>query len=270
MRTVDPPIASRVEALLSHHGVLVRTNTGVDSIVQIGGRLQVRCADGFAADGDLVLMVVGVRPESDLARRSGVATNEQGAIVVDRQMRTNVPHIYAAGDCVTTWHRILERDSYMPLGTTSHKQGRVAGENAAGGNRVFGGVVGTQSVKHFDRVIAATGLREEDARQHGFDPLAVETVTYDHKVYYPGATDLVVRMVGDRRTRELLGTQIFGCYGKEVSKRIDFIATALHHRMDVDALDELDLSYTPPLSSPWDPLQMAAQAWCRAQRATHR
>jgi NADPH-dependent 2,4-dienoyl-CoA reductase/sulfur reductase-like enzyme len=120
-------------------------------------------------------------------------------------------------------------------------------------------------VKLFNRVIAATGLREEDARQHRFEPLVVETTTYDHKVYYPGATELVVRLVGDRCTRELLGAQIFGSYGKETSKRIDSIATALHHRMRVDALSDLDLSYTPPLSSPWDPVQMAAQAWTTAR-----
>jgi NADPH-dependent 2,4-dienoyl-CoA reductase/sulfur reductase-like enzyme len=120
-------------------------------------------------------------------------------------------------------------------------------------------------VKLFNRVIAATGLREEDARQHRFEPLAVETTTYDHKVYYPGATELVVRLVGDLCTCELLGAQIFGSYGKEISKRIDSIATALHHRMRVDALSDLDLSYTPPLSSPWDPLQMAAQAWTAAR-----
>jgi NADPH-dependent 2,4-dienoyl-CoA reductase/sulfur reductase-like enzyme len=102
-------------------------------------------------------------------------------------------------------------------------------------------------------------------RKPRFEPLVVETTTHDHKIYYPGATELVIRLVGDRCTRELLGAQIFGSYGKEVSKRIDSIATALHHRMPVDALSDLDLSYTPPLSSPWDPLQMAAQAWTAAQ-----
>lgn len=270
MRTVDPAIAARVEALLFERGVTVKTGTVVQSIVKkngyfsaIGkkGKLQVRCADGYSAEAEAVLVVVGVRPLADLAKTCAVRTNERGAIIIDRGMQTNVADIFAAGDCVTTWHRLLERDLYMPLGTTSHKQGRIAGENALGGDRLFAGSLGTQSVKLFDRVVAGTGLREEDARQYGFEPFAVDFTTYDHKIYYPGATEMVVRIVGDVRTGALLGGQIFGAYGKEVSKRIDTIATALYHRMRVDDLSELDLSYTPPLSSPWDPVQMAAQAW---------
>lgn len=268
MRTVDRSIATRVESLLTERGVAIKTGTVVQSIARKSGlssilsrKLRVACADGFTVDCDAVLMVVGVRPQSDLAETCGVQRNERGAIIVDHTMRTNVPDVFAAGDCTVTWHRLLQRDLYMPLGTTSHKQGRIAGENALGGNREFAGTLGTQSVKLFDRVVAGTGLREEEALQLGFDALAVEITTYDHKVYYPGATDLVVRMIGDKASGALLGAQIMGSYGKEVSKRIDTVATALYHRMRVEDLSELDLSYTPPLSSPWDPVQMAAQAW---------
>jgi NADPH-dependent 2,4-dienoyl-CoA reductase/sulfur reductase-like enzyme len=259
-------MAKRVESLLSQHGVDVRTGTSVDAILPKADRVRVRCANGLEVEADFVLMVVGVRPQSDLAMACGVNTNERGAIVVDRGMRTNLPDIWAAGDCAMTWHRLLERNLYLPLGTTSHKQGRIAGENATGGNRNFAGSLGTQSVKLFDRVVAATGLREDDARSHGFNPLAVEVSTYDHKVYYPGATELIVRLVGDSDSGALLGAQLFGSFGKEVSKRIDTIATALHHRMQVVELNDLDLSYTPPLSAPWDPLQTAAQAWTAARR----
>jgi NADPH-dependent 2,4-dienoyl-CoA reductase/sulfur reductase-like enzyme len=266
MRTVDLQMAARVEALLREHGVAIKTGATVDSIAAADGYLTARCTDGSRAEGDLVLVVVGVRPLSELAKECGIDINQRGAIRVDRGMRTNLPDIFAAGDCVTTWHRILERDLYMPLGTTSHKQGRVAGENAVGGDCLFAGSVGTQAVKLFDRVVAGTGLREEDARTLGFEPLAVEVSTYDHKVYYPGATELIVRMIGDAASGRLLGCQIFGAYGKEVSKRIDTVATALHHGMQVDELNQLDLSYTPPLSSPWDPIQMAAQAWSAVRR----
>jgi NADPH-dependent 2,4-dienoyl-CoA reductase/sulfur reductase-like enzyme len=267
MRTVDQPVATRVETLLREHGVTVKTNTQVTSITQTDDALlAVQYADGTATATDFVLMVVGVRPLSQLAKACGIHINDRGAIRVDRGMRTNLPDIFAAGDCVATWHRLLERDLYMPLGTTSHKQGRVAGENVLGGNAPFAGSLGTQSVKLFDRVVAGTGLREDDARSYGFDPLAVEITTYDHKVYYPGATEMIVRIIGDSPSGKLLGCQIFSSYGKEVSKRIDTVATALHHRMSVDELSELDLSYTPPLSSPWDPIQMAAQAWTTARR----
>lgn len=264
MRTVDRELATHVESLLRQHGVTVKTSTVVRRIAQEGAQMSVQCTDDYAAVSDVVLLVVGVRPQSDLARSCGVSTDKRGAITVDRGMRTNLPDIFAAGDCTVTWHRLLQRELYMPLGSTSHKQGRIAGENAAGGDRSFAGSLGTQSVKLFDRVIAATGLREDDARAFGYDPLAVETKSYDHKVYYPGATEMITRIVGDRRSGRLLGGQVFGVYGKEISKRIDVLATAIHHGMSVDDLSELDLSYTPPLSSPWDPLQMAAQAWTSA------
>ena len=265
MRTVDPSIARRAEMLLQAHGVAVRTGRAVRSMAENDGQVHLHCDDGSMCVADIVLVAVGVRPQSELARDGGIRTNQRGAILVDRGMRTNFADVFAAGDCVATWHRLLERDTYLPLGTTSHKQGRIAGENAAGGARSFAGSLGTQSVKLFDRVVAATGLREQDARSYGFDPLAVEISTFDHKVYYPGATDLVVRIVGDLDSGALLGAQLFGSYGREVSKRVDTIATALHSRAEVDALNDLDLSYTPPLSSPWDPIQIAAQAWAAAR-----
>ena len=209
----------------------------------------------------MVLVVVGVRPDVDLARTAGVELGERGAIRVDRGMRTNVPHVYAAGDCVHTWHHLTEHYTYMPLGTTSHKQGRVAGENAVGGRREYAGSLGTQVVKIFDLVAARTGLREHEAIAAGYEPFTIDRTFDDHKAYYPGATPLRIRLTGDAASGRLLGAQLLGHYGAEVSKRVDIYATALHHHMTIDALADLDLSYTPPLSSPWDPTQMAALAW---------
>ena len=163
-----------------------------------------------------------------------------------------------------TWHRLLNRYAYLPLGTTAHKQGRVAGENAVGGNREFEGSLGTQVVKLFDLVAVRTGLRESEAKSAGFDPSSVETTVWDHKAYYPGAHALHVRITGDQGTGRLLGAQMIGHKASEVSKRIDVFATALYHQMHIEELNSLDLSYTPPLSSPWDPVQMAAQAWNKA------
>jgi NADPH-dependent 2,4-dienoyl-CoA reductase/sulfur reductase-like enzyme len=261
LRTVDRQIAVRVESVLAMNGVSVRAQMAVQSIEPDAAQLVVRCRDGSVAIGDVVLLALGVRPRAELAETCGVATDERGAIRVDRQMRTNVPDILAAGDCVVTWHRLLEQDMYLPLGTTSHKQGRIAGENALGGTREFSGSLGTQSVKLFDRVVAATGLSEAEASLRGLPVFASETVTVDHKAYYPGATELVVRLIGHCDTGRLLGGQLLGTYGHEVSKRVDVLAAAIHHGLRVEELNDLDLSYTPPLSSPWDPLQMAAQDW---------
>jgi NADPH-dependent 2,4-dienoyl-CoA reductase/sulfur reductase-like enzyme len=214
---------------------------------------------------DMVLVVVGVRPDTTLAAEAGVALGVKGAIAVDRGMRTNLPGVFAAGDCVITHHRLLG-ESYLPLGTTAHKQGRVAGENALGGNREFAGSLGTQVVKIFDQAAARTGLRDHEAAAAGLDPVTVESEADDHKAYYPGSHRITMRFTGDRTTGRLLGVQLFGHRHAEIAKRIDIAATAIFHGMTVDAVSDLDLSYTPPLGSPWEAVQMGAQAWIRATR----
>jgi NADPH-dependent 2,4-dienoyl-CoA reductase/sulfur reductase-like enzyme len=263
LTTVDPEFGQRIRTELEEHGVRVATGVTVSRIERSGDGLVVHGAGSFEAAADIVLVAVGARPQADLAHTAGVELGTKGAIKVDRFMRTNVAGIYAAGDCVETWHRLLQQSSYLPLGTTAHKQGRVAGENAVGGSRLFEGSLGTQSVKIFDLVAARTGLRDGEAAAAGFDAVTVALESWDHKVYYPGARKMWIRVTGDRTSGRLLGAQILGHRGSEVSKRIDIFASALYNKMQVDELNDLDLSYTPPLSSPWDPVQMSAQAWCR-------
>jgi NADPH-dependent 2,4-dienoyl-CoA reductase/sulfur reductase-like enzyme len=124
-------------------------------------------------------------------------------------------------------------------------------------------------VKIFNLVAVRTGLKDDEALKEGFSPLSVDMDTWDHKFYYPHAEKLHIRITGDKKTSKLLGMQIIGSYGTEVSKRIDTVAAAIHHGITVEALNDLDLSYTPPLSSPWDPVQMSAQAWIRTSRVSH-
>lgn len=267
LATVDTSLGERVEAEMQRHGVEVFNRVEISSIASSGEQLTVLGTSGFAATADLVLVAVGVRPNSELGIAAGITTGTKGALQVSRHMETNLPDVYAAGDCVETWHRILNRNTYLPLGTTAHKQGRTAAENALGHTREFAGSLGTQVVKLFDIVAARTGLREDEALRAGFDPFTIETTVWDHKAYYPGARELRLRVTGDQQTGKLLGAQLLGHKQSEVSKRVDVFATALFHRMDVEELNELDLSYTPPLSSPWDPVQMAAQAWTRALSA---
>jgi len=265
LATVDPAYGRFVEVELRRHGVKVWNQVEVGSIQAVGNHLAVSGTQSFTKTADLVLVAVGVQPNRELGRDAGVTTGAKDALCVNRRMETNLPDIYAAGDCVETWHRFLQRYTYLPLGTTAHKQGRVAGENAVGGDREFTGSLGTQVVKIFDLVAARTGLRHEEARKAGFDPFTAETTVWDHKAYYPGARELHLRVTGDRETGRLLGAQLLGHIGSEVSKRVDVFAAALHHEMRVEELNDLDLSYTPPLSSPWDPVQMAAQAWNKAR-----
>ncbi|MDQ1733550.1 MAG: hypothetical protein QOK10_3709 [Pseudonocardiales bacterium] len=268
--TVDVELGALVHAELDRHGVMVHTNSTVTRIGRStagsNGRLHV---DGLGPDDealswdvDLVLVVVGVRPDTELLIDAGAKAGARGAVEVDETMAIGLPHVWAAGDCVVTHHRLLGV-TYLPLGTTAHKQGRVAGENALGGQARFAGSLGTQVVKVFDLVAARTGLREHEAAKASYSPVSTTALADDHKAYYPGARPITIRVTGDHRTGELLGAQLIGSLGTEVAKRVDTFAMALFHRMRVDDMSELDLSYTPPLGSPWDAVQMAAQAWVR-------
>ena len=272
--TVDPELGALVHSELTAHGVDVVTGTTIAGISRHDDhRLQVSGTgpDGepFSRQPDLVLVVVGVRPDTTLAAAAGVRLGVQGAIDVDARMRTDLPDVYAAGDCVITHHRQLGT-TWLPLGTTAHKQGRVAGENALGGDRRFAGSLGTQVVKVFDLVAARTGLRDHDATAagRGWHPVTTASAPDDHKAYYPGASPVAIRVTGDRGSGLLLGAQLVGRLGAEIAKRVDIYAAALFHGMTIDRISDLDLSYTPPLGSPWDAVQMAAQTWARERAAT--
>jgi NADPH-dependent 2,4-dienoyl-CoA reductase/sulfur reductase-like enzyme len=263
--TVDADLGRIVEKELGRRGVAVQSGTEVTAIEKTGALLRVRGASGFSANAEIVIVAPGVSPNTQLVANSGLELGEKGAIRVNRRMETSQPNVYAAGDCVETWHRLLERNTYLPLGTTSHKQGRVAGENAVGGDRQFEGVLGTQVVKVFDLAIGRTGLREDEAHDAGFSPITASTGNFDHKAYYPGAEKILTKVTGDRHTGRLLGAQMIGHWQASVAKRLDIFATALFSRMEVDDLNDLDLSYTPPLGSPWDVVQLAAQKWTTRQ-----
>ena len=270
LSTVDPPIGALVHQELSYHGVQVITGIIITDVTRAepGGTGRVTVtgtggdAGGFARTVDLVLVVVGVRPDTDLLVRAGADTGVGGAVIVDESMRTGLPHVYAAGDCVITHHRLLGV-TYLPLGTTAHKQGKVAGANAVGGNARFAGSLGTQVVTVFDLVVAGTGLRYDEAVRAGYQPATSQARPDDHKAYCPGAHPIDIRITGDTRSGRLLGAQLAGRRGSEIAKRVDTYATALFHGMTIADLDALDLSYTPPLGSPWDAVQMAGHTWMR-------
>lgn len=263
--TFDKELGTVIRHKLEEKGADIHTGISIESIQQDGQLLKVSGSNGFCQSTDLVIVATGAVPFTALAKDAGITMNDKNAILVNSRMETNIPDIYAAGDCIQTWHRILQKFVYLPLGTVSHKQGRIAGENAIGGKAEFKGALGTQSLKLFDLVAARTGLNHRDAQMNGFDPLTIEFSTWDHKVYYPGATKITIRMTGDRKTGLLLGVQVIGNRSAEISKRLDIAATAIYHSMKIMDLNDLDLSYTPPLSSPWDPIQMAAQDWVKKQ-----
>jgi NADPH-dependent 2,4-dienoyl-CoA reductase/sulfur reductase-like enzyme len=259
---------------LERNGVTVACSTAVAAVEKSGTRLRVHTAPAGQEPGgtgemltaDLVLVVTGVRPDTQLAVDAGAKTGVGGALAVDTGMRTNLPDVYAAGDCVHTHHRLLDHPTYVPLGTTAHKQGRVAGENAVGGTATYAGSLGTQVVRIFDLVAAATGLRDEQAAAAGYRPTTAAAQADDHKIYYPGATPITQRITGATASRRLLGAQLVGHLPAQISKRVDILATTIFYGGTVDDIPDLDLSYTPPLGSPYDAIQNAALAWLDTQR----
>lgn len=261
--TLDPDLGSLVRDELSRHGVHVRVGTAVRGLRR-GERGPVVIGEDTTGvreiGADLVIAVTGVRPNTGLLTAAGATTGPGAAIAVDDHMRTGLPDVYAAGDGVTTKHRLLG-DTWLPLGTTAHKQGRIAGENAVGGDAAFAGVIGTQVVKVFGLVAARTGLREDEAHDVGISARSVTATPDDHKAYYPGSHPIAIRLTGDSDTGRLLGGQLVGAYGAEIAKRSDVLAAAIFTGLTIPQLCDLDLAYTPPLAAPWDAVQAVAQLW---------
>ncbi|RMD76187.1 MAG: NADH oxidase, partial [Chloroflexi bacterium] len=251
----DPEMAAQVEEELRRQRVDVRLGQAVQAIV---GDEWVRGVevDGQTIPAEIVILAAGVKPNVGLVRETGIALGPTGAIAVDDHQRTNVPHVWAAGDVAEVYHRVTGKPAWIPLGTTANKQGRVAGENLAGGNARFGGVVGTTVVKVFEREVAISGLSLTRAKAEGFDAVSVSATASSRAHYMPGHQPLTVTLVFDRATRRLLGGQLIGREG--VAKRVDTVAAALQAGWTIDEFAELDLSYAPPFAPVWDPLLVAA------------
>jgi len=252
----EPEIAEVVERELAHHGVQVRKEEMVERL-EGNQRVQQAVTSRGEYPADIVIVSVGARPAVALLREAGIALGPTGAVATNKRMETSLPGVYAAGDVAEAHHLLTGKPAWVPLGTTANKQGRVAGENAAGGDAVFPGIVGTAAVKVFDLEVARTGLSEVQAREAGFDRVAATIEHPSHAGYYPGATTLRVKLVADQPSGRLLGGQIAG--REAAAKRIDVLATALHARMDVEAIIALDLSYAPPFATAWEAVQIAAQ-----------
>jgi NADPH-dependent 2,4-dienoyl-CoA reductase/sulfur reductase-like enzyme len=203
---------------------------------------------------ELVILAAGVRPNTTLAQEAGIALGPTGAVAVDEYQRTNVAGIYAGGDVAEALDLVTGQPTYVPLGTTANKQGRVAGENLGGGNACFAGIVGTAVVKVFDIDAARAGLTEALAREAGYDVETTEIKSQAQAHYMPGSKPIRVKLVYER-TGRLLGGQMVGF---NAAKRIDVIATALYGGWGIDDLSRLDLSYAPPFAPVWDASLIAA------------
>jgi NADPH-dependent 2,4-dienoyl-CoA reductase/sulfur reductase-like enzyme/rhodanese-related sulfurtransferase len=256
MPAMDREFGSMVGGVLEANGVRVLTGVGVAAYRPDERKAEL--SDGRLVDADMVLFSIGVKPELELAKSAGLAIGPTGGLVVDERLATSDPSIYAAGDMCEVTHKVSGRKARIPLAGPANRQGRIAASNALGLSMRYSGALGTSVFKAFDHAAASTGLTEKAAREAGFD-VGVAIVAKDqHVSYYPGASELVFKLVYDRGSRRVLGAQAFG--RSDVEKRIDVIAVALQGKLAIDDLAELDLAYAPPFSAPNDPVNLAAYA----------
>lgn len=249
--------SDRVKKTLELNGVAVFTGVSVSAIEVSEGRVVgVRMADGEIIESELVVLSTGVRPNSQLATAAGLEVGLKGAIVVNEQLQTSDKNIWACGDCVQMYHRVTGEPTYVPLGTTANKQGRIAGGNIIGANESFQGVLGSQVTKVFELFIASTGLSVEQAQNAGFTTASTAIVKNDKASYYPGGEQNQIFLLFEKTTGRLLGAQAIGSIS--VAGRINVLATAITAKMTVQEINELDLVYAPPVAPVYDPILIAA------------
>ncbi|SIS57201.1 FAD-dependent oxidoreductase [Salimicrobium flavidum] len=253
---VDADMGALIGQEAEKHGVEITLN---ESVAHLEGeeRIQKVVTDKNEYRTDLLIVATGVAPNTNFLTSTGMHTTKSGAIEINRFMETNVPHIYAAGDCAVQFHRIKERNDFIPLGTHANKQGRILGQVLSGQRRAFKGIVGTSILKFFDLTIGKTGLSEKEAKEENI-PFETVSMQATHAAgYYSDEAPMSLKLFYQPDTKRLLGVQIIGPDG--VDKRIDVMATALYNEMTTEDLLDLDLAYAPPYNSVWDPLQQAAR-----------
>jgi NADPH-dependent 2,4-dienoyl-CoA reductase/sulfur reductase-like enzyme len=251
-----PEVSENVEAELEANGVGVYTGEKVAEFIGEGHVGGVRFG-GQELETDLVIVGVGISPNVELAAEAGVEIGATGAILVDRNMKTSIPDVWAAGDCVQTTNLVSGRPDWVPLGDTANQMGRVAGTNAATGEEIleFPGVLGTGIFKVFDLNVGKTGLSEKEAEEAGFEVVSAGSRAYDRAAYYPGAQRVFLKLIADRATGRLLGAE---ASGSSTDKLIDVCATALWGRLSYPDLVNIDLAYAPPYGPALSPVIQVA------------
>lgn len=251
---LDRDMASLVHYHMRGHGFKMRLGNGVSGFLQVGSKVQVMLDEGDSETADLVILAMGVRPESHLAKEAGLRVSDDGTIEVDDWMRTSEPHIYALGDVVSVNHRVTGRTVRIPLAGPAGKQARVVADNICGRDSRYGGALGTSVLKMMDMTIATVGINEQLAKAYGivFDKTYLSPLS--HAGYYPGGKVMYMKVLWSPETMQILGAQIVGSDG--VDKRIDVLATAMLAGLSVASLKDIDLAYAPPFSSSKDPVNM--------------
>ena len=252
---LDADMASFVHAEMRRHGVALRLDETVTGFRQDGDSVLTLLEESEPLRSDMVLLAIGVTPDTGLAKAAGLELGIKGSILVNDRMETSAPDIYAVGDAVQVKHFVTGQDTLLSLAGPANKQGRIAADNICGGDSRYPGSQGSSVIKVFDMTIATTGVNEKTAKQAGIDCDKVYLSPMSHAGYYPGGKVMTLKVVFEKGTYRLLGAQIVGYEG--VDKRIDVLATAIHAGLSALQLKDLDLAYAPPYSSAKDPVNMA-------------
>ena len=255
MNPFDADMASFIHSEVRKHGVKLALGYSVEGFAEKDNGVEVLLKDQPSIHADMVVLAIGVTPESSLAKDAGLALGMKGSILVNDRMETSIPDIYAVGDAVQVKHYVTGHDALIALAGPANKQGRIAADNICGGDSRYLGSQGSSVIKIFDMTAATTGINETNARKSGLDVDTVILSPMSHAGYYPGGKLMTMKVVFEKETYRLLGAQIVGYDG--VDKRIDVLATAIHAGIKATDLKDLDLAYAPPYSSAKDPVNMA-------------
>ena len=255
MNPFDSDMASFIHSEVRKHGIKLMLGHTVEGFAEQDSGVNVLLKDCAPLHADMVVLAIGVTPESTLAKEAGLALGIKGSILVNDRMETSKPDIYAVGDAVQVKHFVTEQDTLIALAGPANKQGRIAADNICGGDSHYLGSQGSSVIKVFDMTAASTGINETNAKKAGFSADTVVLSPMSHAGYYPGGKVMTMKVVFEKETYRLLGAQIVGYDG--VDKRIDVLATAIHAGMKATELKNLDLAYAPPYSSAKDPVNMA-------------
>ncbi|MGP1441798.1 MAG: CoA-disulfide reductase [Anaerovoracaceae bacterium] len=255
MNILDYDMASMVHMKLRSRGINVKLKAEVTGFEETNGSVKILLKGDAPLTADIVLISIGVSPESDLAKEAGLEIGLKGSIVVNDRMETSVKDVYAVGDVIQVKHAVSGKDAVISLAGPANKQGRIAADNICGYDSRFKGSMASSVIKLFDITAASTGLTEKTAEQAGLEYDRVVLEPMSHAIYYPGAGSMIIKVVFEKTTARILGAQIVGYEG--VDKRIDVLATAISAKMTAHELKDLDLSYAPPYSSAKDPVNMA-------------
>lgn len=251
----DKEISDIAEKELRDHNVDLHLGEGLEEIIG-SDRVQGVVTSKGRYDADMVILSIGVRPATDFLKGSGIRLAKNGAVVIDREMRTNLPDIYSAGDCAEVYHLVKEENAYIPLGTTANKCGRIAGINLTGQHEKFVGTLGSAAIKVLGIEMARTGLNESEARQLKIDFGTTFVKSYNHPGYYPNQEALFIKIIYEKRTHRIVGAQIAGKEGAVL--RVDMFAIAIQAGMTTEELGMTDLCYAPPFSGVWDAVNVAS------------